>query len=156
MEKIILSPPPRIKILEALGCIADDRIKFLKEKYAKVTSSLGTRVYDVYVDLDRGAAYSSDNGTTYRNYIGYPIISLLMLKNALPFNKKIAEALKGIPWKTLNEKYKKYALVEREILKMLREKGISRREVDQFIRTTMEKIRKMEILKLNSLPLEAF
>ncbi|MCS7364850.1 MAG: hypothetical protein NDF54_05370 [archaeon GB-1867-035] len=156
MQKIILSPPPRIKVLEALGCIADNRIEFLKDKYAKVTSSLGTREYDVYVDLNRGVAYSSDNGTTYRNYIGYPIISFLMLKNTLPFNKKIAEALKGIPWKTLNEKYKKYALVEREILKMLKEKGISRKEVNEFIKTVMEKLREMKIVKLDSLPLEVY
>lgn len=156
MEEIILSPPPRIKVLEALGCIADKRIRFIKDKYAKVTSSLGTRKYDVYVDLSRGVAYSSDNGTTYKNYIGYPIISFLMIKEKIPFNEKIAEALKGIPWKKLNEKYKKYELVEREILRILKEKGISRSEVNKFIREVMEKLREIKIIKLSSLPLEAY
>ncbi|MCS7374899.1 MAG: hypothetical protein NDF56_07965 [archaeon GB-1845-036] len=156
MGRILLSLPPRIKVLEALGCVADRRINFLKENYAKVVSSLGDRVYDVYVDVNRGVAYSSDNGTTYRNYIGYPIISFLMMKGLLPFNGKIAEALKGIPWKSLNERYRKYALVEREIFMMLKERGISRGEVLAFVKIVMEKLKAIKLFKLESLPLEVY
>ncbi len=153
---IILSRPPRIKVLEALGCIADGRIKVINENYVKVTSSLGDKTYNVYVDLNRGVAYSDDNGTKYRNYIGYPIIALLMIKGVLPYNKRISEALKGIPWKILNEKYKKYALVEREVLKIARSKGISSSELMSFVKKVMNKISELKLEKLNSLPLEVY
>jgi len=153
---IILSRPPRIKVLEALGCIADGRIKVINENYVKVTSSLGDKTYNVYVDLNRGVAYSDDNGTKYRNYIGYPIIALLMIKGVLPYNKRISEALKGIPWKILNEKYKKYALVEREVLKIARSKGVSSSELMSFVKKVMNKISELKLEKLNSLPLEVY
>lgn len=153
---IILSRPPRIKVLEALGCIADGRIKVINENYVKVTSSLGDKTYNVYVDLNRGVAYSDDNGTKYRNYIGYPIIALLMIKGVLPYDKRISEALKGIPWKILNEKYKKYALVEREVLKIARSKGISSSELMSFVKKVMNKISELKLEKLNSLPLEVY
>jgi len=153
---IILSRPPRIKVLEALGCIADGRIKVINENYVKVTSSLGDKTYNVYVDLNRGVAYSDDNGTKYRNYIGYPIIALLMIKGVLPYDKRISEALKGIPWKILNEKYKKYALVEREVLKIARSKGVSSSELMSFVKKVMNKISELKLEKLNSLPLEVY
>ncbi|RLE49728.1 MAG: hypothetical protein DRJ21_02195 [Candidatus Methanomethylicota archaeon] len=153
---MILSRPPRIKVLEALGCIADGRIKVINENYVKVTSSLGDKTYNVYVDLNRGVAYSDDNGTKYRNYIGYPIIALLMIKGVLPYDKRISEALKGIPWKILNEKYKKYALVEREVLKIARSKGVSSSELMSFVKKVMNKISELKLEKLNSLPLEVY
>ncbi|HDI02232.1 MAG TPA: hypothetical protein ENF93_01150, partial [Ignisphaera sp.] len=87
--------PPRIKVLEALGAIADKRINIIDSYRAKVVSSDGSRIYTVIVDLAKGLVYSDDNGTKYRGYVGYPIIAFLMLQGVLPFDRKISEALKG-------------------------------------------------------------
>ncbi len=60
------SPPPKIKVLEALGAIVDGRIKQVGEGDYVVVSSDGYRKYSVHVDLERGIADSTDNGTTYK------------------------------------------------------------------------------------------
>ncbi|RLE80675.1 MAG: hypothetical protein DRJ51_05375 [Thermoprotei archaeon] len=139
--------PPRIKVLEALGSIADERVKFISNNEARVTSSTGERVYTVKWDGGR-AIVSDDNGSVYRGYLGYPSIAFLMLKGVLPYNEKLARALKGIPWKRLNEKYKSYAVVERIIKSRLKKRGIDEREVDDFIGEVLEKISELKFIKL--------
>ncbi len=145
MEEKILDLPPRIKILEALGTISDKRIKIIDSKNAVVKSSDGSREYKVYIDLEKNEAYSTDNGTKYRGYIGYPIIALLMLQKKLPYNEKIAEALKGIPWKKLNEKYKRYYIVEKIVLEKARDKGVNPEEIKIFMKNTLSQLKKLKI-----------
>lgn len=141
----LLRMPPRIKVLEALGSIADNRIRKIDDKYYEVISSDGTRKYKVYVDLEARKVYSDDNGTKLRGYVGYPIIAVLMLNGKLPYNEKLANALKGIPWKKLNEMYKKYAVVENIVKEKARRKGVSPYEMDVFIRDVLTKLRSMKL-----------
>ncbi|RLE70927.1 MAG: hypothetical protein DRJ43_00915 [Thermoprotei archaeon] len=135
-----LSLPPRIKVLEALGSIADGRVRKVGENIARVTSSTGDRKYLVYVDPEKRVAYSDDNGTKYRGYIGYPIIAMLMIEGALPYDERIAKALAGIPWKKLNERFKRYAIVERIVKREALRRGVKPREIDSFIRKVMDKL----------------
>lgn len=128
-----LRTPPRIKVLEALGAIADGRIKLISESEALVVSSEGDRSYRVYLDLGERVADSNDNGTTYRGYIGYPIIAFLMLRGAIPFRGDLAEALKGIRWRYLNERYKNYSVVEEVIYRELRARSIDVNEVKKYV-----------------------
>jgi len=139
--------PPRIKVLEALGCIADGRIKFVGEKEAVVVSSTGERSYKVTWDGGK-AIMSTDNGSLYRGYLGYPSIAFLMLKGILPFDKRLAEALKGIPWKKLNETYKKYRIVEEKVKIIAKERGVSPEELDRFVAKVMKAIREQKFVKL--------
>lgn len=133
--------PPRIKILEALSAIADGRIKLLSEKDAEVVSSDGARTYRVYVDLGRRAAYSDDNGTVYRGYVGYPIISFLMARGVLPVDERLGQALKGIPWRKLNEQYKRYDAVMELVKAQLKDRGIPGDEVERYIDAVMERLK---------------
>jgi len=101
-----LREPPRIKVLEAAGAIADGRVHLVKgltpdRLEATVVSSEGDRRYRVVVVKEGGGyrVYSDDNGTRLRGYVGYPIISVLMLAGALPRDKQVEVALKGIDWK---------------------------------------------------------
>ncbi len=142
--------PPRIKVLEALGAIADGRIEMLSEREARVTSSEGDRVYKVVWDGGRGIA-ANDNGSVYRGYLGYPSIAFLMLKGLLPFDEELAKALQGLPWRKLNEKFKKYKLVESYIKESLEEKGIPPSRVDAFIASVMSSIKRLRPYKI---PLE--
>lgn len=147
-----LAPPPRVKVLEALGAIADKRVVVVDEKRCKVTSSEGNRVYDVYVDLERGYAYSNDNGTFYRNYVGYPIISFLMLKSVLPFSQDVADKLRDIKWKTLNENYKKYALVEEHVKRLYAARGGDPQALEKFVAEVMKVLKGITLYKLESMP----
>lgn len=154
MSSVKLSTPPRVKVLEALGAIADGRVNVIDDKRCKVTSSEGNKIYDVYIDIDKGFAYSNDNGTMYRNYIGYPIISFLMLKKLIPFDSEIASKLKDIKWKTLNENYKKYFLVEEHVKRLFVSRGGDLQNLEKLIGDVLKNLKNLTLYKLESLPEE--
>lgn len=111
-----LAPPPRIKFLEAISAVAGGRIKALSDERFKVVSSDETRVYIVWVRQVGDNIWqvcSTDNGTVHRGYVGYPIIAALIMKRALPYDEELARSLAKVPWRILNEKYKRYYVVER-------------------------------------------
>lgn len=97
--------PPTIKLYEALGCIADKRIT-LEGNTARVQSSSRGKTYNVFYNPEEKSITSNDNGSYYQGYLGYPAIAFLMTQSILPFKEEFAEALKGIPWKNLNTRYK--------------------------------------------------
>ncbi|AKG38773.1 MAG: hypothetical protein ACP5II_03290 [Infirmifilum sp.] len=141
--------PPRVKVLEALGCIGDSRIQFVSEREARVVGSDGSRVYRVVWDGGRGIA-SNDNGSVYRGYLGYPSIAFLMLKGVLPFDEKLAEALRGIPWREINEKFKSYRDTEKYVKEVLAGKGVNWAYVEAYV---VKVLREIEGLKLYKIPL---
>jgi hypothetical protein len=140
-----LKIPPRIKILEALGSIADKRIIVLDEKRAKVISSEKNKEYFVYLDLEKNVVFSNDNGTKLKGYIGYPIIAFLMIKGILPFDERIANALYQIPWKRLNEKYKNYSIVEKIVKDIAKKRGIETNFLENFVEEVMKKISNLSL-----------
>lgn len=142
---VVLSQPPRVKVLEALSSIADGRVKIVGDKEAIVSSSLGDRQYGVYVDVEREEAFSDDNGTKYRGYVGYPIIAFLMLKGVLPYEERIARALAGIPWKELNERYKRYAVVENIVKGLAASRGVGKQDVDGFISSVLARLSELQL-----------
>jgi len=140
-----LKIPPRIKILEALGSIADKRIIVLDEKRAKVISSEKNKEYFVYLDLEKNVVFSDDNGTKLKGYIGYPIIAFLMIKGVLPFDERIASVLYQIPWKRLNEKYKNYSIVEKIVKDIAKKRGIETNFLENFVEEVMKKISNLSL-----------
>ena len=141
-----LTLPPRIKVLEALGAIGDERVKLLEDgKHAVVVSSDGSRTYNVYVDIGKRIVYSNDNGTVYRGYVGYPIISVLMLLGVLPLDRDSAEKLKGIKWKSLNEKYKRYFIVEKIVKNIYKKRGGDPSRLDSFVKETLDKLKNIRL-----------
>jgi hypothetical protein len=142
-----LSPPPRIKFLEALGTVADGRVRVISDSEAEVAASEGDRVYRVFLDLDGGLADSDDNGTRFRNYVGYPIIAFMMVKGLIPYVPKIGDLLKGVRWRSLNERYKSYRVVESHIKEMLAGKGVEPVEVDRFIDEAYRRLAGIELRK---------
>ena len=144
----LLRLPPRIKVLEAIGSIGDGRITVVNDREARVLSSLGDREYRVVIerlDSSKYRVYSSDNGTIYRGYIGYPIIAFLMLKGVIPIDRDVMKAMTGIPWKELNEKYKKYSIVERIVMDRAERMGVPRNIVNDYINIVMKKLRVMKL-----------
>lgn len=139
--------PPRIKVLEAVGAVAGGRVKMISDTEAEVQASEGERVYKVFSDLKSGIVSSDDNGTTFRNYVGYPILAFMMIKGELPYDPEIGEPLKDIKWRSLNEKYKSYRIVESIIKEKLRERGISEKRVDEFVRKVLEKLSRYALRK---------
>jgi hypothetical protein len=89
--------PPRIKIYEALGCIADGRME-VEGNMAKVYSSSRGKFYTVTYDPERQAIMANDNGSYWQGYLGYPSIAFLMHVGAIRFDHAYAEALEGVAW----------------------------------------------------------
>ncbi len=97
--------PPIIKIYQALGAVADGRVVLLGNS-AKVYSSSRNKFYTVTYDPETKAIMMNDNASFFRGYLGYPGISFLMLIGEIKYNPVVAEKLKGILWKDINQKFK--------------------------------------------------
>ena len=97
--------PPDIKIYEALGAVADGRIE-MDGDTARVYSSSRNKFYDVHYDRAAHAIMTNDNGSFYQRYLGYPAIAYLMLAGEVSYDPNVAELLKGIAWKDINQKFK--------------------------------------------------
>ena len=138
--------PPRVKIFEALGCIADGRVK-LSGNSASVSSSSGDRSYSVKWDGAK-AIGSDDNASKWQGYLGYPPIAFLMLKGALSFDERLAGSLKGIPWKKLNEKFKRdYLKTEEEAFRAASGRGVEKKDLISFAEKILEELRKANFSK---------
>lgn len=141
--------PPRIKVLEALGSIGDARVNLFEDKrQAKITSSVGDKQYTIYYDESRNAIDSDDNGSVFKGYLGYPSIAVWMLIGKLSYEPHFADALKGIEWKKLNDKYKSYAKVEELVKEQVAERGISPDELDDFVEKILKEIEMLAPIKL--------
>jgi len=103
---MLRTPPPLIKIYEALGAIADQRIELIQGLFveAKVYSSSREKYYTVTYDAANKAIMLNDNGSYWKWYLGYPGIAVLLLQGDLPINKNLAELLKNIARKEINTK----------------------------------------------------
>lgn len=121
------------------------RIKPIDDKNALVISSDEQREYKVYLDLEKGIASSTDNGTKFRGYIGYPIIAFLMLKNALPYDEEIASKLEGIRWRELNERYKSYRVVEKIVTDEYVKRGGDREKLNVLVEQVLKKLEEIEL-----------
>ena len=148
----LLRQPPRIKVLEAAGALGDRRVSLAARALplmenrvieATVASSDGSRAYDVRIarsGYSTFRVYSSDNGTLLRGYVGYPIIAVMMAVDLLPRDEYVEETLSGIPWRELNERFKKYSLVEEYIRSKLRPNADWRR-VEEFRARVLRELR---------------
>lgn len=139
----LLTKPPRIKVLEAIGALGDGRVNMVSESKALVKSSGGERVYTVVLIQDTPGvyrAYSNDNGTIHKGYIGYPILSVMMVKEIIPVDGEVMKAMTGIPWRELNEKYQKYAVVENLVLSRAERMGIPRIIIDDYVNIVFKKL----------------
>ena len=136
--------PPRIKVYEALGSIADGRVRQVSESDYSVVSSDGTRQYHVVVRPDNLHIESDDNGSKYRGYLGYPAIAVLMLRGVLPYDPKVAEELRGIPWRQLNERFGRYDLTEKWVLEHVGNPN----SVKTFVDKVMEVLRSKRFYRI--------
>ena len=112
--------PPLVKVYEALGAIGDGRVRIEDERRATVTSSDGSKTYDVETSADGREIASNDNASYWQGYVGYPAIAVLLTRGFYRAPANVTDALAGVAWKELNRKYRNdwartIAQVEREL-----------------------------------------
>jgi hypothetical protein len=140
--------PPRIKIYEALGAIADNRIHTSNNE-ARVFSSSGNKYYTVRYDPQSQSITSNDNGSYWQGYLGYPAIAFLMQTGVLPCKQKYGDALQGIAWKDINQKYSND--FEQTITycdQLLEAQGINLKEFYIYLDTLMHSIEDLQLTQL--------
>jgi hypothetical protein len=94
--------PPIAKVYEALGAIGDNRVHLVDAQHALVTSSDGTRTYQVENSADHREISSNDNASYWQGYLGYPAIAVMIARGLLEARADVVKALTGIQWKKLN------------------------------------------------------
>ena len=114
--------PPLIKVYEALGAIADDRVRIVDATRAEVVSSEGDKTYTV--EIHGKAIAANDNASFWQGYLGYPAIAMMIARGVLETDQAAIEALKGIGWKELNRRSRNdYAKTLAQVDRMLLERG---------------------------------
>ena len=115
--------PPAIKVYEALGALADARVKVLGDS-ADVLSSSGNKTYKVQYDSKIPAITANDNGSYWQGYLGYPSIAFLLKRGILRYDKELAGLLKGIQWKDINSQFDNdYEKVLKYVFEVIQESG---------------------------------
>ncbi len=140
--------PPKIKIYEALGTIGDGRIE-ISGNAAKVFSSSGNKFYSVEYDSGKNAITANDNGSYWIGYLGYPAITFLLAKGIIRHNSEFAVALKDIPWKDVNTKFKNdFQKTEEYVKNLLVNKGIDVKKFSAEIDEIYKEAKKLDLKKL--------
>jgi hypothetical protein len=98
--------PPIAKVYEALGAIGDNRVHLVDAQHASVTSSDGTRTYQVESSADHREISSNDNASFWQGYLGYPPIAVMIARGLLEARADVVKALSGIQWKKLNTRFR--------------------------------------------------
>ncbi|MEJ2718472.1 MAG: hypothetical protein P8182_15275 [Deltaproteobacteria bacterium] len=141
--------PPKAKIYEALTAVGDNRVKLQAEHQAEVSSSDRTKTYIVEWTPDRRSITSNDNASYWQGYMGYPIVAVLMLLGSVDFHKEVADLLSGIPWKSLNKRFRnKYDNAIESVLAELDAKGVDRDRISTEVESIVEQIERLNMGKM--------
>ncbi len=116
--------PPLIKVYEALGAVGDGRVRIEDARRAVVTSSDGSKNYEVEMSADGREIASNDNASYWQGYLGYPAIAVLLERGFYRAPANVCDALAGVAWKELNTKFKNdYAKTIAEVEKHVEQSG---------------------------------
>ncbi len=116
--------PPLVKVYEALGAIGDGRVRIEDGRRATVTSSDGSKTYEVETSADGREIASNDNASYWQGYVGYPAIAVLLARGFYHPPESVTAALAGVAWKELNRKFKNdWAMTIAEVEKKLERAG---------------------------------
>ena len=142
--------PPKIKIYEALGTLADGRIEMHGDS-AKVYSSSKNKFYTVMFDPVSKAIMANDNSSFWQGYLGYPAIAYLMKIGIIAYDKKHSGVLKNIRWKDVNTKFKNY--FDKTIAyvhELLKTRGVDIPKFEKEIENILGQIKRLNLSLLGS------
>lgn len=99
--------PPRAKVFEAFGAVADGRVRLTGPGSATVASSSGDKTYEVEWSDDGRTIAANDNASYWQGYLGYPALAVLLQRGALRAGNDVTAALVGVPWHDLIERFRR-------------------------------------------------
>jgi len=117
--------PPLAKIYEAIGAIGDSRVWLQDGRSAAVISSDRSKTYRVEISQDGREISSNDNASYWQGYLGYPAIAVMLLRGLYPVREEVVWALRGVPWKELNQKFRNdYDRTIEQVMVSAKERGV--------------------------------
>ena len=121
------SLPPRAVIFKALDTIHKNRVRWLSNTSAEID--------DVLVSFDHNNSISCSE---CKDFLSYHAVAMLMMKNVLPFDGKLCSCMDGIELGVINGSM---VVMEENVKKHLKSKGISDSYVDSYIDRIMRTLR---------------
>lgn len=143
-------PPHISKIYEALTAVADGRVE-VGENVAKVYSSSRGKYYELMYDVATDSITSNDNTAYFTGALSYPMIAYFMIEGRIFYDKTIAESLKGIAWKDINQRHKNnYDAAVDEALHELKKSGVETEKIVTEVMRIYDQVLALNIGKLAS------
>ncbi len=142
--------PPKIEVLQALGAVADDKVRFVSAENAEVESFDGKEKFEVFWKPEKNAISSNDSSSTYAGYLGYPALAFLMVLGVLPYDIYLGRKLSGIPWKKLKDAYKDHQLIIKEATNGW--SALDKQRLEKFADWILGMLEGLELVKLDESP----
>lgn len=98
--------PPRAKLFEAFGAVAEDRVNLTGPTRAEVTSSGRDKSYQVEWSSDTQEITSNHNASYWQGHLGYPIVAVLRAIGRLTSDAEAVPQMSGVPWSSINKRFK--------------------------------------------------
>ena len=139
--------PPKAKVYEALSAVADGRVRpQAGADSAEVVSSDGSRTYTVEWSADRLSFTANDNASYWQGYLGYPVIAVLLTLGEVRVGDGVADALAGVPWHDLNERFKRdYDAAVESVLAQVGDRGGGRERIAREVDGVMEQLADLKL-----------
>ena len=93
--------PPKVKIIEALSAVADERIiieDLLSKEWKCISSSTPWKSYKILYNEKENQIYSNDSWSTNQCFLWYPAIAFLLKIWKLKYDESILEMVKDTDW----------------------------------------------------------
>lgn len=93
--------PPKVKIIEALSAVADERIiveDLLSKEWKCNSASSPWKVYKVFCNEKENTISSNDSWSINQQFLWYPSIAFLLKIWKIKYKESILEMLKDIDW----------------------------------------------------------
>jgi hypothetical protein len=145
MPATLWKMPPLAKVYEALGAIGDGRVRIGDARRAFVTSSDGTKTYEVETTDDGREISSNDNASFWQGYLGYPAIAVMIVRGLIPRPDEAAvTALAGVAWKELNTRYRNdYDRTLEEVIRRAADRGCDADAIRAAAAAVLEEVRRL-------------
>lgn len=89
---------------------------------------------------------SNDNASYWQGYAGYPVVAVLLALGRIDFNAEIAKSLAGVPWKRINDRFKRdYDKAVDCVLEELEAKGVDKAAVIQQVESIYAQLAALKI-----------
>lgn len=93
--------PPKVKIIEALSAVADERITIedlLSKEWKCNSSSTPWKVYKIIYNEKENQIFSNDSWSVNQWFLWYPSIAFLLKIWKLKYDESILEMVKDTDW----------------------------------------------------------